>query len=430
MREWQVRKPECGSELAGRGFGSREADRQLAEQLTRTGRIEILELARGLELRATSYVGRFRLGGLDITVQPKIAGAPLLNLLRYAYGLRHLDLYRPVGYASEKWSFQDLIVQQLAAEVSEILTRGVHRDYVRTAEEMGSPRGRIDFNRLVRNIPSAKATLPCVHHPRVEDNILNQVLLGGLRHAAGLTTNADLRAHLNRLRKMLCMNVSERRLDTRSLRDAWRKMDRRTSAYEPALRIIELLFNAEGIDLERDAERVTLPGFLFDMNRFFQALISRFLRDHLPYGVLHDEYRLKSLYSYAPGQNPRRRKTPTPRPDFVVMRDSKMVAVLDAKYRDLWEEGLPREMLYQLSLYALGRRGPDRTAAILYPTTDSFATEQVLCINDPLQGSSQARVVLRPVKLLELEEALRLGRPGAKQQLEMAKWLAYGHSTT
>lgn len=428
LLEWQTLQPVPGSELAGRGFGAREADRQLAERLTSTGRMEILELARGLQLRATSYVGRFRLGEVDVTVNPKLTGAPLLNLLRYAYGLRHLELYKPVGYAAEKWSFQDLIIQQFAAEVGEILVRGVHRDYMPTHTDMASPRGRIDFKRYLLDAHSAKATLPCIYHPRSEDNLLNQVLLGGLQHAVGLTTNVDLRAHLNQLTKTLSTDVSSKRLDAKLLDDARRAMDRRTTAYKAALCIIELLLNGEGVALNNDVEKVTLPGFLFDMNRFFQALMSRFLRDHLVNVVLHDEYRLKRIYSYPLGQNPRKRMTPTPRPDLVVMRNGKMVAVLDAKYRDLWEKSLPREMLYQLSIYALGRTGQDRTAAILYPTTDSTAREQVLSINDPVNGSSQAKVILRPVKLLELETLIRSGHSGAKQRTELAHWFSFGTS--
>lgn len=241
LREWETRGPEPGSPLAHRSLAAYPAGRRLAEELTRTGRMEVLELARGLELRATSFVGRFSLGELAVTVQPKIPGAPLLNLFRYAYGLRHLDLYGAVDFASSPWSFQDLLIQQLAAEASELLARGIHRDYERTRADLASPRGRIDFARYVCTAQRAQATLPCVHHPRSEDTLLNRVLLAGLIFAAGLATDADLKAHARRLGKMFSATVAAQPLDPPALVEAWRAMDRRTTAYQPAITLIELL---------------------------------------------------------------------------------------------------------------------------------------------------------------------------------------------
>jgi 5-methylcytosine-specific restriction enzyme subunit McrC len=426
LREWETLEPGRGSVLTGLTLDDCDTGRRLAERLTKAGRIEVLELARGLELRASSFVGRFSLGDLTVTIPPKLSGSPLLNLLRYAYGLRNLSLYEPVGYAATQFTFQDLLIQQLTAEARELLARGIHRDYEKRHSELAIPRGRIDFNRYARAGSRARVVLPCVEHPRVEDTLLNQVLLGGLGLAGQMTSDVDLRAQVNRLAKMLSASVAMCRLTGAMMAEVWDVMDRRTTAYKPALEIIGILLEGEGVSLEGDANRVRLPGFLFDMNRFFQALLLRFLRENLDGYEVEDECRFKGLFRYDPAKNPLRRQAPVQKPDYVVRRGRKIVAVLDAKYRDLWERPLPREMLYQLALYALGQTGPTRRTTILYPTMETVAREQRIVVQEPVGGVSQAEVVIRPVKLLELDELVRDRGPHAgKRKNAYAAQLAF-----
>src|SRR4029079_6258827 len=86
---------------------------------------------------------------------------------------------------------------------------------------------------------------------------------------------------------------------------------------------------------------------------------------------------------------------------FAVFRNGELLTFLDAKYRDLWEQSLPREMLYQLALYAAAQgRG---NVAILYPCTDFDASEERLRVHDVTTGDVRWTVALRPVHLAKLE---------------------------
>ena len=426
LYEWEKCTPETDPRLCGLKLSPKGS--HLAKELRQSHKIEILELVGGLEFRATSWVGRIELESLTITVRPKIGQTPLLHLLRYAYGLRNLSVINDARYKTEYGTFQDIIAQQLAFEAEELIARGLHREYVCRRERLSVPKGRIDFQRY---IPAGSAALPCIHHPRSDDTILNRVLLAGLLLAARTTKDIQLRGHLHRLVKSLNLDSIPIKLSQDVMDCAWAATDRRTRDYQPSLTLIALLLLGWGISMESGVGDRNLPGFLFDMNRFFQAVVSRFLKEHLPSHTVQDEHGLKGMFQYALSGNPRRRRAPTLRPDFMVFSGDKILSVLDAKYRDLWALNLPHEMLYQLAMYALGHNGPNRQSAILYPTLEKSATEQRILLKNPIDGTNQAIIDLRPIKLLELTQ---LVEPGAGNKLKsrciaMAMQLAFGGKT-
>ena len=80
------------------------------------------------------------------------------------------------------------------------------------------------------------------------------------------------------------------------------------------------------------------------------------------------------------------------------MKEGRVVKLLDAKYRDLWERSLPTKMLYQLAIYAVSGIG-DKTATILYPTLSDIPTTAKININDPISCGNIASVILQPVNL-------------------------------
>lgn len=426
LLEWQDLTPESTPALRGSSLGSRHA-RETAEQLASAGYLEVLELRDGLRVSSFHHVGRVRLGDVVVTIRPKLQSDTLLFLLRYAFGLRHLTLLSGTEQSARPHGFQDLLIQQLLAEVSELLARGLHRRYREVHEPLTVPRGRIDLQRIARNGGIFEAAIPSIHFPRLEDQILNQVLLGGLGLAAQLTNDLTLRMPLRRVAALFEETVSRIRLTREALRHANREMNRLTVSYQPALTLVTLLLESAGILLDDDPTTPAIPGFLFDMNRFFEALVSRFLRENLPGFQFKDQYQLRGMMSYAAEHNPQHRKAPTPRPDFVVSQNGRLVAMLDAKYRDIWnKKELPRNMLYQLAIYALSQ-GAGGQATILYPTEDATARDEVIDIHEPATRHHRAQVIVRPVLIPALVEVIQAkGMAGTRQRNAFASRLAFG----
>lgn len=417
--EWSTLTPESTPALAGIDLGDLAARRQ-AQDLADARLVSVLELRHGLQIETRSHVGTVHLGNLRLTIQPKLPGLPLLTLMRYAYGLRNLRLFDKLPQTVQAQSFQDLLIQQYAAEVAELLARGLLRHYQRRDEDLESPRGRIDFGAFARQSVLTRAALACIHHPRTEDTPVNRALLAGLGLARRLTDDPELRSRLQHLAVRLGDTVSSLQMTPDLLREAHHHGTRLTASCRPALDIAELLLGGQGTSLQHTPTAVPVRGFMFDMNRFFQALLSRFLREHLPEYEMRDEHRLQWMLSYDKQRNPNNRRAPAQRPDFVVMSGGRIAAILDAKYRDLWEQPLPREMLYQLVMYAMsGEAGGQAT--ILYPTLHGSAQDACVDIREPLGGVRRGVVVLRPVDMMQLADLVS-SQPSAARQRESSAY--------
>jgi 5-methylcytosine-specific restriction enzyme subunit McrC len=392
------------------------------EALSKRGILAFTALEEGLSIRSSSFVGRIELGDLVVTVRPKVAPSILLTLLRYTYSLQDLSFFQGASFDAGAAGLQDVLIAQLEAEARELWHRGLLRRYVRRHEELASIRGRIDVNRLARSGFQNVATVPCTHYPRSSDFLLNQVVRGGLELASGLTRQPSLRRALSSTEALYAEIAATSRIDEQVLESASRSLDRLSSAYGPILYLIQLLYEASHLDLEDGALRIS--GFMFDMNRFFQRLIGKFLTDSLPRYQVASEQGIRHMMAYARGYNPRGCRSPTPRPDFVVTT-SKKAYLLDAKYRDLWRTDLPRDMLYQLAIYAMSQPSGS-TAAILYPTEQANASEAIVEIKDPMTATMRARVALRPVAIPVLARLLGDPRGTVREREAWAEALVFG----
>jgi 5-methylcytosine-specific restriction enzyme subunit McrC len=353
----------------------------------------------GLEITATSYVGRVEAGPLRVTIHPKIATTTLARMIKYVYGLA--DLWQPdlsTAVALDQDGLQDLLVDMLVREVERMWRAGLPRVYRRKTDRLGAIRGRIQVEALARQGVLTEPRIPCSFFERTADWHLNQVLLAGLRLGRRVCTQPALARRAERLVRALDGIEALAALTPEDVLRARSALTRLTDAAAPALDLIEVLLDGSGLALHGPRELMA-SAFLFDMNRFFQRFISRFLREHAAGLRVADEQTIRGLYRLPPADPAmRRRRPPAPRPDFAVsdLRGT-LRMYLDAKYRDLWRTSLPADWLYQLSAYALA--SPNGASVLLYPTIAATAHEERIAVCDPASGSTLGSIFLRPVAI-------------------------------
>lgn len=390
--------------LAGMELPDNDAQ-DIAKTLTEKRIMEIIEFKGGLSIKSNSHVGRVKLGSFQINVNPKIKGMPLYKLLRYAYGLRDLKLFNVADHTIDDFSFFDLLIYELCVEAEDLVGRGIQKSYIKREENLSTPRGRIDLNRLCNQGGLTKDTLPCEYYNRDNNNIINQILLAGLKLGIKLALDNSLKIRLQRLCSYLEESICDISLTRSSLQLARNSINRLTGRYAAVLEIINILYESQGIQFEDSTNNLKLRGYFFDMNAFFETLIGRLIRNCSGEYSIKEQLSLHDMFSYTPGFNPCGRKAPTPRPDFALVKQAKATKLLDAKYRDLWNKDLPSYMLYQLAIYALSGVG-DKTATILYPSMDEIPSLQKIDINDSIFGSKMASVILQPVNLIKIAEII------------------------
>lgn len=106
-------------------------------------------------------------------------------------------------------------------------------------------------------------------------------------------------------------------------------------------------------------------------------------------------------------------------------KGSKVVCLLDAKYRDLWETKLPSGWLYQLSIYAVSGIG-NNNSKILYPSMSKAAKLQKIDIKNPVNGNKYAEVMIQPVSLHQVAEFIDLPSREKYKAEEYIKNIVFG----
>jgi 5-methylcytosine-specific restriction enzyme subunit McrC len=374
------------------------ADRKLLDDVTRYTSLRVEELRQGLGIAIGPHIGTVALSCLRLVILPKLSLRTLLAMVAYAFSLAELLLTRiPSDYITTDHGLGDLLGLALLDEVKRITRGGLLLRYQDICQELTSPRGRIDWRHAaVRPKPAA---VPCQFHELTPDNLLNQVLAAGLGLAARIVQSVELKGQLIRAAAAYGTYQQPLQLDSSALKTARTLLDRRSAHYDTALTLVELLHQSSHPGTYDCANGIRLAGFLFDMNRAFERFLTRYLQEHRRDNVeiISQDVRTNA---FAYMENPGGWKQPTLRPDFVFLRDGKVIAIGDAKYQNHHEQPPSTTELYQLTTYGLAYSMPKpRQVFLFYPLTREVKerSARLRFAPDNLTESVQIRFIGVPI---------------------------------
>lgn len=308
-------------------------------------------------IKFNQFCGVIQAKGVSIEVLPKIAGNDafdrriLLRMLALAmnFPISRLDSQK---LKLQSHSFLPVLAQWYCDELFDQFHRGLLRSYVPQEENLSVIRGRWRPDVDVRRFPGRKDRLNCEFDELTADNSYNRILKAALRKARSLSlgnsrSNKDLEFLANWFSDIGVNDVQASAADIRRL-----PKNRLVNRYSRALMMAEWFLDYSAPDI-RTGKGDAL-SLLFDMNALFQAFLARVLRMVLPTDYhLREEGPRYFLARDQGGSNRFQMK-----PDICILKDNKVVAIIDAKWKRLSPDSLDGKLgvsqadMYQLFAYA------------------------------------------------------------------------------
>jgi len=361
----------------------------------------IRELLSGLEIETFSHIGSVGLSGLRVSIIPKIGLANVMGMVRYAYAFHPESLTTSVDYAQAVSGLADLLAEALLHQVERLARRGLSSYYRETEELLLSPRGRLCMQSAARRM--GRVAITCRYDDYTANSPLNQALAEGLRLAALLVYDRDLAFRLQRARDRYFADQTGIQLSERSVQELLNSLDRRTSHYREPLSLVKLV--VEGCRLSRHQSEgpATQFSFLLNMNLLFEKFLERYFQRTSPFGYnVLTQSSQSGHFRYV--LNPHRWNTPTLRPDLLLLKRGRVVAVGDAKYKNRTDAPPSPSDLYQLTMYGLSfPQGSWRQVFLFHPLA-SGQTDQPVRVEYDVPGVPRVSICLLGVpvdKILE-----------------------------
>ena len=303
-----------------------------------------IEPAAGAEgvyrLTPGSTIGALEIGGLSVSIRPKLSISRVLFLASYAAD--RIALQDRFDYRDEQ-DIVEVLALQLAAAARRAFAAGLLHGYRTEQEALPTVRGRIRVDEQLRRRFGVPLPLEVQYDEFTDDITANRLV----KAAAARLARRRIRA--SRSRAGLAWIGA--RLDTVSPVEYSANavpeivFDRLNQHYRHVVALSRLILRQRSFETERGGLRAS--GFLIDMNVIFQEFVTRALRDELRVSdrVFRSDDRIERVTLDEAGQV-------RLKPDLTWWDGGDCTFAGDVKYKRIENAHVPNADLYQLLAYA------------------------------------------------------------------------------
>lgn len=283
-----------------------------------------------------SVVGTLVWPELRVLIKPKVELENILFLLGFRGSLAE---WAQAAFPYEgEWDFLRSIAWAFRAEMERALRYGISRSYKEKAEALAGFRGRLDVARQMAAWQDRPFPAECRYVEYSEDNVLNRVLRAAttrLLAAGGL--GFDLVRSLHHIAGELAGAEDVVFAPSRVPNVTFTRLN---AQWELAFRLARLILSGEA--LRDETGTVVGTAFTVDMNTLFEKFVEEVVAEEA----------WRSGWELKPQFRVRLTERVRMKPDFVLLRRGKPVAVGDAKYVEL-DRGWSNGNVYQMLAYCV-----------------------------------------------------------------------------
>ncbi|RSV29451.1 restriction endonuclease [Sphingomonas sp. ABOLH] len=354
--EWEtIRYGEAGNEMP-MAAADRIAAVAAASPLAGRGGGGVLEHGRK-GLRARGVVGVIAAQGCALEILPKIdvAGGSdaettgnirqrLVHMLAVALDLK-IDAGQVTALNWQRETLLEILIRLFSEKLIDAVRQGLPRRYVEEADDLPTLRGRLNVTRQFTALAVEPSRLACRFDALTPDIALNRIMKAAVTRLSRIARTTD---NQRRLRELAFAYADIADVPVSALRWDQVTLDRTNARWRE-------LYNLARLLLGQRFQTTSVGGgdgfsLLFEMNTLFEEYVARMLKRALADTDLRVVSQGGRLYCL---ETDDRRGLFQTRPDILIKSDSKVVQIIDTKWKRIVDlrQGASQADVYQMMSY-------------------------------------------------------------------------------